>query len=580
MAMVMDLTTTEDGPQDNFCIHYVLEEAGLAPEEEQQCYLCETTWLQRLDDNVERMAPTYTHCLPCLENGQVVPPSYTRCPFCHKTKGSHIAQLIRRLVLSLMEANVPEVNASKQEQATERFDPMLFVAATRMAYPELFEKAFKDWSDLTANRDISGEVFDLISPVYSVHFNSVCTIECSTRSLTDLNQIVSSAYDRDIRSVEGTPTRPKVHVSIPKTQRVKKLIKAAKDANNMVPRDDDVEDAGEVPESQVDAGGSAGPSGSTGNPAVPMPETRLISSTHTSASGNSSSSADQCLLSGEARKQIRDGLAIKKCISFTRPEYAMYLPKLNDIGKRELCCISKSLEILDMMGRQIPVTNIPKWLPKVYISASVKALLDRAGDLVRDVTPQGPVFEASNSNNLPASGFNPNSTPVDPRTTRGGAHTRGPSAHPRGSWVTRGPRGPRGRGRGGYQAQQGYRQLSPYTPTRNPGHRGGRGNLRVIYSSGNPRPSATPIGTQNVAPIQTEGESSQPQGFFTKRGIELAFEARRKDRLTSGASIKCSKTGCENRLQTGPSCLYCNRCGASQQIEETKLYKEEIAKYK
>merc|ERR1712121_567987 len=110
------------------------------------------------------------------------------------------------------------------------------------------------------------------------------------------------------------------------------------------------------------------------------------------------------------------------------------------------------------------------------------------------------------------------------------------------------------------------------------GHRGGRGNLRVIYSSGNPRPSATPIGTQNVAPIQTEGESSQPQGFFTKRGIDLAFEARRIDRLPSGASIKCSRTGCENMLRTGPHCLYCNRCGASQQTEEPKLYKEEIAK--
>ena len=220
MAMVMDQTPTEDGWQDNFCLHYVLEEAGLAPEEEQKCYLCETTWLQRLDDNVERMAATYTHSLPCLEEGQVVPPCYSRCPYCHKTKGSHIAQLIRRLVLTLVESNVPEVNASK-EQETLGFDPMLFVAATRMAYPELFEAAFKDWSDLTASRDISGEVFTLISPVYSVHYNSACTIECSKRSLFDLNWIVADAYDRDVMDVEGEPHKPKVHVSIPKTQRVK-----------------------------------------------------------------------------------------------------------------------------------------------------------------------------------------------------------------------------------------------------------------------------------------------------------------------------------------------------------------------
>merc|ERR1712121_361518 len=301
------------------------------------------------DDNVERKAASYTTSLPCLEKGQVVPPCYSRCPFCHKTKGSHIAQLIRRLVLTLVESNVPEVNASK-EQETLGFYPMLFVAATRMAYPELFEAAFKEWSDLTAKRDISGEVFTLISPVYSVHYNSICTIECSTRSLTDLNRIVADAYDRDVRDVEGEPTRPKVLVSIPKTQRVKKLIKAAKDATNVVPKDNDVEEVGEDPESQADAGGSAGPNGSTGNPAVPMPGTRELTSTHTSASGNSSSSADQRLRSGEARKQIRDELAIKKCISFTRPEYAMYLPKLSVSGKMELCCISKSLEILNLMA--------------------------------------------------------------------------------------------------------------------------------------------------------------------------------------------------------------------------------------
>ena len=103
--------------------------------------------------------------------------------------------------------------------------------------------------------------------------------------------------------------------------------------------------------------GAAGPSGiaargmETTNPTTP-------------AAGGSPNSADQCLLSGEARKQIRDELAIKKCISFTRPEYAMYLPKLSVSGKRELCCISKSLEILDLIGKRISVPTIPKWLLK------------------------------------------------------------------------------------------------------------------------------------------------------------------------------------------------------------------------
>ena len=174
----------------------------------------------------------------------------------------------------------------------------------------------------------------------------------------------------------------------------------------------------------------------------------------------------------------------------------MYLPKLSVSGKRELCCISKSLEILDLMAKRLPVPSIPKWLPKVYLSASSEALIERAGDLVRDVQPQEPIFQASNNNNLPASGFNPHGTSFDPRNNRGGARFRGPPSHPRGPWIARGPRG---RGRGGYQAQQGYRQVSPYTPTRNPGRQRGRGNLRVVYSSGNPQPTATPVGRVSSA---------------------------------------------------------------------------------
>ena len=149
----------------------------------------------------------------------------------------------------------------------------------------------------------------------------------------------------------------------------------------------------------AEALGVAGPSGTAA---------RDVETIHTPppAAGCSPNSADQSILSGEARKQIRDKLAIKKCISYTCPEYAMYLPKLSVSGKRELCCISKSLEILDQMARQLPVPTIPKWLPKVYLSASSKALLERAGDLVRDIQAQEPIFEASNSKNLPASGFN------------------------------------------------------------------------------------------------------------------------------------------------------------------------------
>ena len=158
---------------------------------------------------------------------------------------------------------------------------------------------------------------------------------------------------------------------------------------------------------------------------------------------------------------------------------------------------------------------------------------------------------------------------------RGGACFHGPPPRPCGPRIARGPRG---RGRGGYQAQQGYRQLVPYTPSRNPGRPRGRGNQRFIYSSRNSNPFPTPIDSSNNAHNQTGGESVELQGFFTQRSTTIAFEERKKDRLTSGSQIKCARTGCDMMLQTGPHCLYCGRCSANQQHEETKLLKEAIAK--
>ena len=229
MALVMEKTPTVNRDLTNFCVHYVLEDR-LVPEDEHRCEFCETTWIQRLEDNMEQHVEAYTTNFPCLaEGGHVVPYCYARCPHCKGTKGEHLVQLIRRLVSSLVESNVPEVGPKEQE--TLEFDPMLFVAATAVGYPELYQSTLKDWSDLCPNRDLSGEVFNFITPIFSVHRNEVCTIECSNRSLADLNQLVAAAYDRD---VEGEKTRPKVHVSITKTQRVKKHLKNAKKENTSV----------------------------------------------------------------------------------------------------------------------------------------------------------------------------------------------------------------------------------------------------------------------------------------------------------------------------------------------------------
>ena len=52
MALVMEKTPTVNGDLTNFCIHYVLED-GLVPEDKHCCKFCETTWIQRLENNVE-----------------------------------------------------------------------------------------------------------------------------------------------------------------------------------------------------------------------------------------------------------------------------------------------------------------------------------------------------------------------------------------------------------------------------------------------------------------------------------------------------------------------------------------------
>ena len=161
-------------------------------------------------------------------------------------------------------------------------------------------------------------------------------------------------------------------------------------------------------------------------------------------------------------------------------------------------------------------------------------------------------------------------------TNRGGAHFQGPSTRPRGPRITRGPRG---RGRG-YQAQQGYRQPVQYNPNRNPGRPRGRGSRGAFYSNPTqPNPNPTPAISPNVAQNFTWGESAELTGFFTKSSTAKAFEERKRERLTSGSNIKCDKTGCEMMLPTGPHCLYCGQCSANQQHEETKLFKEAMAKF-
>ena len=99
----------------------------------------------------------------------------------------------------------------------------------------------------------------------------------------------------------------------------------------------------------------------------------------------------------------------------------MYLHNLSAGGQRELCCLSKCLEIQDQIALRQPIASILKWIPKLFLSASSKVLPDRIGALVRDIQAQEPIFQATQQNNQPASGVTPHGTQVNPMTRRGGA---------------------------------------------------------------------------------------------------------------------------------------------------------------
>jgi len=142
-------------------------------------------------------------------------------------------------------------------------------------------------------------------------------------------------------------------------------------------------------------------------------------------SSHSHESADQRILSGRAGKLIRDELSIKTCLINMRPEYARYLPNMSTGDQRELCVLSKYLTIKDQTAALQPVTSLPKSIPKLFLSASSQVLLQRIGALVSNVQPQEPIFQATQANNQPMSGFPPMSMHIDPMTQRGGNYFQG-----------------------------------------------------------------------------------------------------------------------------------------------------------
>ena len=58
------------------------------------------------------------------------------------------------------------------------------------------------------------------------------------------------------------------------------------------------------------------------------------------------------------------------------------------------------------LGQRDHPEDIPKWIPKQFLSVTAQVLLDRAAILIRDVQPENPVISGDqNPENQPAYGF-------------------------------------------------------------------------------------------------------------------------------------------------------------------------------
>ena len=322
----------------------------------------------------------------------------------------------------------------------------------------------------------------------------------------------------------------------------------------------------------------------------------------TSARGEESS--EQSVLNGNAAKKIRPTLPLSTCYTNTRPEYAKYFVNLG-VGKiRELCVLSRSLEFRNSIAQQVAVKSLPKWIPRQYIQVSSQVLLKRIAIVLKDTQPEVPIFSGTqNVQNQPTSGLNPHSTLYDPMTNRGGNHLQ--ARQPR----NRGPRIPKGRGRGyqGYQGQPGYQnyQYDQQPGNRSHSHFRGRGanrrgfnhtNMWANHHSGGhstgqapsassvvgtpsvPTPSATPVIIDEIIDPNLTSGGSLFSRYMSKETFTKALHDRQRFRQTAGSSVKCALTSCTNQLSTGPGVKFCSACGSNQDTLEMAQYKEEIRK--
>ena len=94
-------------------------------------------------------------------------------------------------------------------------------------YLEHFKSCLRDWFSHSQEQDLVSEVSPLITPVKLMHYSNMCDVDCSSYVQDELTCIAVDAYDRD----SVLRDKPKIHVSLNRTLRVKKTLKKEKTAN-------------------------------------------------------------------------------------------------------------------------------------------------------------------------------------------------------------------------------------------------------------------------------------------------------------------------------------------------------------
>ena len=589
------------------CSHFLLEGAAV-PEEETTCSKCDSNWGMRLQEAVEKSVDNYTTPYPCMSvdgnQAHIVPYMYQRCPHCAEPKIQHIAKLVTDLAKALVGSNVLEVQVDSGARTPFNFDARMFISAMAAAYPEMYKTTMQNWADKTQASDICGEVINFITPVKALHFNKSCNLDCSDNGQSNLNRLAVEAFDNEM--VHGS--KPKVWVTIVRTNRVKKDLARSRGAA----KEKTGEEVTEANSSQLDTvdegvlvAKSSEPSGSgSKKTALKKTKPRENDSEVTDTPAREEESAEQCVLSGNAAKQIRPTLPLSVCYSNTRPQYARYFINLG-MGKiRELCVLSRTLDFRNSVASAESLKPLPKWIPRKFIQVNSETLLKRIRIVLKDTQPEVPIFNSVSGNqnvqNQPPSGLSPHSTVFDPMPNRGGNHLQARQSR------NRGPRIGKGRGRGyqSNQGQQGYQnyQYDQHSGNRNNSHFRGRGTHRGRYnqwknhfsggaSTGqvyDPSPvQATPSVPTPGAPVSNSNPTIGPNltsggsllaRYLSKDSITKALNDRQRIRRTAGSSVKCASTTCATPLITGPGAKYCTECGSNQDSLEMQHYKEEIQK--